>query len=142
MSDETEAMMRLTRSNPRLQPDLARIIVSHGTQPHHEGGIQWMWDPAVDMVWHTFSHQETEALWGWVECPVLIVTGADSLTYWSKRRTQLKNQTSLFHSVLEKRAKIFRNAQHRVITDAGHMLHYDQPDETNSIVREFLTATT
>jgi len=68
----------------------------------------------------------------------LIVTGADSITYWATPRTQLKNQTSLFRSVLEKRAKIFRNAQHRVISDAGHMLHYDQPDETNAIVREFL----
>jgi pimeloyl-ACP methyl ester carboxylesterase len=138
MIDETEAIMRLTRSNPRLQPDLARMIVAHGTEADSGGGIRWMWDPAVDMIWHTFSHQETETLWGWVDCPVLIVTGADSLTYWSKRREQLKNQTRLFHSVLEKRAKIFRHAQHRVIKDAGHMLHYDQPDETNSIVRAFL----
>ncbi|MEO2176638.1 MAG: alpha/beta hydrolase [bacterium] len=138
MADETEAMMRLTRNNPRLQTELARMIVTHGTEPHADGGIRWNWDPAVHMIWHTFSHKETETLWGWIECPVLIITGDDSLEYWTQRRTELKDQDELYLSILEKREKIFRQAQHHVIPDAGHMLHYDQPEAINTIVTEFL----
>lgn len=139
MQDDTEARMRLMRNNPRLSSELAQIIVDHGVVQHPSGGVQWRWDPAVQMIWHTFSHAETEALWGWIECPVLIVTGEHSLDYWSATRDELKDQVEMYESELRRRQALFRNARHLVIADAGHMLHYDQPDEVNRVITEFLS---
>ncbi len=138
MKDEGEALMRLRKNNPKLSMELAQLIIEHGVTTHSQGGVSWSFDPAVQMVWHTFSHEETEELWSWIECPVLIVTGEHGLDYWSNMRETLKNEQEFYELTLKKRQQLFKDAQHRVIKDAGHMLHYDQPEPLNALLREFL----
>lgn len=141
MQDEAEAFERLTANNPRLDHDLARLIVEHGVEPHPEGGVRWKWDPAVNMVWSTFDQREGELQYGIVECPVLIVTGEHSMEYWSGRRFDLERDDDLHERETQRRRKLFRNARHESIPGAGHMIHYDEPEALNRCLRAFLEGT-
>lgn len=138
LSGKEEAFARLTENNPMLNHDTARLIVDYGVEPHPEGGISWKWDSAVNMVWSTFSHDESEQQWTWVQCPVLIVTGDKAMEYWAIRRPGLKDRQELHDSELERRLNLFQQGQKLTISDAGHMIHYDQPDQLNQGLREFV----
>jgi len=138
LENVAEALARLTGNNPQLRPALAKIIIENGVQPHPQGGVQWRWDPALRMLWHTFSHQESEVMWSCIECPVLMVTGQYGLTYWANMRKDLTGRQEFYESVLEHRQKLFKDARHVVIQGAGHMLHYDQPELLAATLREFL----
>ena len=140
MPDAQDALDRLRRNNPLLSETLAKTIVEHGVQPHSEGGVGWSFDPAVDMVWNTFNHSESEDIWSTIECPVLIVTGDRALDYWIGMQPDLAGQHAFYNERLEQRRQLFKNAQHKLIDKAGHMLHYDNSAQLNSVLLDFLRA--
>jgi len=138
MPDRNNALQRLQRNNPKLKAESARFIVEHGVEAHPAGGVCWKWDPRVNMVWSTFSHEESELHYCRIECPVQIITGQNSLDYWLQNRPELAGQQALYDDEIERRRRLFKNAQHRVIKGAGHMIHYDEPDALNDSIRKFL----
>jgi pimeloyl-ACP methyl ester carboxylesterase len=138
MLDKEEAFERLSRNNPKLNVETARFIVEHGVERHPDGGICWKWDPGVNMIWSTFSHDESEELYSGITCPVQIITGEHSLDYWVQNRSELAGQHELHARELERRQRLFQQAEHHVIAGAGHMIHYDEPDKLNETVRQFL----
>ncbi len=138
MKDAGEALARLKRNNPKLVDAMAREIVDHGIEPHPEGGVRWKWDPGVNSVWGTFSHDDSEDRYGCIRCPVLIVTGENSLDYWAQRRTGLDGEHELHRADLERRTGLFPEAIHEIIPGAGHMIHYDEPDLLVQAMRKFL----
>jgi len=138
MQDSAEALTRLRRNNPKLSLALAQTIVDHGVQPHPEGGVSWRFDAAVQMIWNTFSFDESETIWRWIECPTLIVTGDRALEYWAHMRESLRGQDAFYQQTLAQRQQLFVDAKHLIIEDAGHMLHYDQPEQLNKHLLEFL----
>jgi pimeloyl-ACP methyl ester carboxylesterase len=141
MPDKHEAFERLSRNNPKLSEATARFIVEHGVEIHPEGGVCWKWDPRVNMIWSTFSHDESEELYREITCPVLIITGEHSLDYWAENRVELAGQDDLHSSELERRQNLFQHAEHHIISGAGHMIHYDEPEDLNGVIRDFLTST-
>jgi pimeloyl-ACP methyl ester carboxylesterase len=138
MKDSDEAFERLTTNNPKLDHLAARRIIDHGVEAHPDGGVRWKWDPAVSMVWSTFDQRESERQWAFVECPVLIVTGEQSMRYWSRRNLSGEAEEGLHARETERRRKLFRDARHVDIADAGHMIHYDQPEALNDSIVRFL----
>ncbi len=137
MPNAEDAKLRLRKNNPSLSEGLLDLIVEEGTEPHEEGGIRWRWESAVNMIWSTFSHAETETLVSLIECPVLIVTGDRGLDYWTQMRPELRDH-DFYESELRRREKLFSDARHIVIEDAGHMLHYDQPRNVYLEISKFL----
>ncbi|MCH7742308.1 MAG: alpha/beta hydrolase [Proteobacteria bacterium] len=140
MKDKEEAVQRLTKNNPKLKLETARFIVRHGVRDHPHGGIRWKWDARINMVWSTFSHEESEELYSLIACPVQIITGEHSLDYWVQNRGELSGQQELHDRDIERRRRLFPRAEHQVIKGAGHMIHYDQPDRLNAAIRQFLGA--
>jgi pimeloyl-ACP methyl ester carboxylesterase len=138
MADHSDALTRLQRNNPGLARATAELIVAAGVEPHPEGGIRWRWDPAMNMVWQTFSSLETEEHMRWVRCPVLIVTGDRALQYWTGGRMGLQASEALYAAELQRRLQLFADARHEVLADAGHMLHYDQPEQLNVLLTAFI----
>jgi pimeloyl-ACP methyl ester carboxylesterase len=137
ISSVSEAVSRLRQNNPQMSSSLALLVVKEGTEPHPEGGVRWRWESAVNMIWHTFSQAESESLFVTVKCPVLVVTGEHSLNYWTAMRPHLNDQ-DFYEAELARRTKLFRNARHVTIADAGHMLHYDQPLKLLAALRRFI----
>lgn len=141
LQDTEEALGRLTANNPKLDPATARLIVDRGTEPHPDGGVRWKWDPAINMVWSTFDHSESEVQWGLIECPVLVVTGDESMQYWMRRNLSDPDAEGLHERETRRRLRLFRDARHVCIAGAGHMVHYDQPRALNRCIDEFLKQT-
>lgn len=134
--NEAEAVKRLKGNNAGLSEALAELVVREGTELHPEGGIRWRWESAVNMVWLTFSQDETESLLPTITCPVLIVTGEHGLDYWTAMMPQL-NDSGYYEQELQRRANLFGDARHTVIPAAGHMLHYDQPELVTDAILSF-----
>ncbi len=140
MRNKEDALQRLLRNNPKLGHESARFIVEHGIEEHPDGGICWKWDPRVNMVWSTFSHEESEELYSRINCPVLIITGENSMDYWTQNRPELSGMQTLHDIEIERRRQLFKNAEHEVIKGAGHMIHYDEPDSLNRVIQDFLAS--
>ncbi len=139
MQDAEEAKSRLMRNNPRISEDLARLIAGEGVVRAAGGeGVTWSWDDRASMIWMTLSHDESEIAWGEIACPVLIITGDEGLDYWARMRPHLAGEDALYKADLVSKRKLFQDARHVVINQAGHMLHYDQPDRFVEVVDHFL----
>lgn len=132
-----DAIRRLKKNNPLMSESLAKLVVEEGIEPHPDGGVQWRWESAVNMVWHTFSQAESESLMPLLSCPVLIVTGEHGLDYWAAMRTELSDPVH-YQKELARRTGLFADARHVTVAGAGHMLHYDQPEALLKELRLFI----
>tara|TARA_Y100000310_G_scaffold322994_1_gene382789 strand:- start:1248 stop:1799 length:552 start_codon:yes stop_codon:yes gene_type:complete len=137
MTDADDAYQRLRKNNVRLDLETARYLADLGTEPHPDGGVQWKWVPQANQVWSSVVHEQSEERWSWIECPVLLLTGDHAMEYWLQRRDELSGADDLHDREIERRRRIFKNARHVTITDAGHMVHYDQPNVLNREIRKF-----
>lgn len=141
MPDLETATRRFLQKHPRLDPAWAAQLVARATTAHPRGGLQWKWDPRVQNTWAFHRHEESEERWGWIECPVLVVTAERSGDFWVKRR-ELDIDPSVHMNAAEvgRRVACFRDAHHVEIPDAGHMVHFDEPARLESAVAGFLAA--
>jgi pimeloyl-ACP methyl ester carboxylesterase len=138
LRDLDAAIARFRERNPRLSPARARALVERGTEPAPGGGLRWKWAPGVHRVWSTVGLDETEEVWGWIRCPVLVVIAAESSRWWTRRGLSEPMPPDLFAAELERKVARFADAEHVVLEDAGHMVHYDQPEALLHAVRDFL----
>jgi len=138
MADADDAFQRLSRNNRRLDPATARYLADLGTEPHPDGGVQWKWVADAHQVWSSVVNEHSEERWSMIECPVLLITGDRAMEYWQQIRAGLEGQEDLHTREIERRRKLFKNARHVTIADAGHMVHYDQPQLLNREIRDFL----
>ena len=138
MISETEAVDRLMANNPALSLQRAELLTRHGVE-QTEDGVVWKWDARVDSIWTTFSHSESEEAYQAISCPVLLVTGSRSIKYWASIRSNLDQQDTEFYETDQLRKKaLFQHADWIEINQAGHMLHYDQPNEVAKVIRNFI----
>ena len=72
---------------------------------------------------YRFDVDDMRALWARIECPTLLVRGADS---WASDPEQ------------DGRIQPFQNARLATIPKAGHWVHHDQLDAFLAAVRAFL----
>lgn len=138
MHDLDDAAGLFSRFHPGIDPDLARHLVELGTTAHPHGGLQWKWDPAVLSIGLQSSQALSEERWQWVTCPTLLITGAQSAEFFVRMRGLDPTLASSAPEEIERRAKLFPNANWVVIEEAGHMVHYDAPERLVSIVKEWL----
>jgi len=120
---------RLRRNNPRLSESRAAFLARHwGRQ--NRGRIELASDPRHKLVNPVlYRTTETYACWRRVTAPVLWVSGAE---------TKMLEVMKLSASELAERKACLRNLSERVIPDAGHMLHHDQPERLAEIIEGFL----
>ncbi len=138
---DVEMAVRLFRSNhSRLAESDARRLVALGTEAHPDGGVSWKWDSRVQTTWLSTTPGLTEERWGWIECPVLVVTGGVSAEFWSRRRGVAIEEATMSETELRRRLALFRDCTHVDIPEAGHMVHYDAPARLVESARTFLAA--
>ncbi len=138
MTDAVEARQRLRENNPLISEELCRTVVEYGIEPHPGGGVRWKWDPMVPKVWGTFNLDENEMNWRMIECPTLIVTGDRAMDHWARLRRYEGDLGVIHDKAIERSLAAFSDARHVQIDDAGHMLHYDQPAQLNTVIKQFL----
>ncbi len=139
MMDIDDAWRLYCRFHPGLDPEIARHLVEIGTTEHPYGGLQWKWDPLVETTGLTMSTQLAEERWGWVSCPVLVVTGGRSADFF-RGRGGIDYDTPAAPDEIDRRVRWFRNVHHVEIPEAGHMVHFDAPERLAEIIGNYLDA--
>lgn len=123
---------RLMKTNPRLGADKAAWLARHWAAPDAQGRWQVLGDAGHKVVSaHLYQLPEALAVYARIAAPVLSVTASDdSLGQWWKGQYSLAQ----YHE----RLKAVPNLRQAVVSDAGHMLHHDQPQALAALIENFL----
>ena len=123
---------RLMKTNPRLTADKADWLSSHWARPDDKGQWQILGDSAHKVTSaNIYRAEETLQIYQRITASVLAVEASDdSLAFWYKGEYTM----SQYHERLE----MIAQCRVAVISDAGHMLHHDQPQQLASLFEEFL----
>lgn len=119
------AAKRMREENSFLSDEQAKHLTIHSVNRNEDGTWSWKFDNYVrTFAPYRFDVDDMRALWGRIECPTLLVRGANS---WASDPVQ------------DGRIGPFQNARLATIADAGHWVHHDQLDAFVGALRGFLT---
>jgi pimeloyl-ACP methyl ester carboxylesterase len=137
------AISRFQEAHPRTDRELAAFVVEKNTQEQADDTRIWRHDPEVRDWLAGQDHMRSEQRWRGVSCPVRVILGADSWeTFWSKSIMNAPDlEGPMSPEEIARRVGKFADASVVEIPEAGHMIHYDQPDVLNSMVGSFLDET-
>jgi pimeloyl-ACP methyl ester carboxylesterase len=122
---------RLTRNNPRLAPQRARFLAEHWSKPDGEGGFMLLADPAHKLRGPLlYRLDEVMAVWANVRAKVLHVEAEASPTL-----AHIAGEIPL--ADFKARFSAFPNWREKIIEDAGHMVHHDQPEQVAALIEAF-----
>lgn len=117
-----EAAARLRAYNPRIDDAKATFLAEHNLTPAADGGWRWKFDPLHQTRSpQPFYLEQARVYWQRLTCPVLYIDGA----------------LSGFGTAYAARLENFRHVTHKTIANAGHMMHYDQPEVLADALADF-----
>jgi pimeloyl-ACP methyl ester carboxylesterase len=136
--DKAEGVARrLMKTNPRLARDdagkaKANWLATHWAEENANGKWEILGDPAHKITnANLFNVAEALELYKCITAPVLSVEASDdSLSQWWSGKYTLAQ----FHE----RLKSVPNCTVKVVQDAGHMMHHDQPLVLAGMIEEFV----
>ena len=127
---------RLMKTNPRLSPDKAAWLAPMWSREIEgaDGSREWqvLGDPAHKRLNPVlYRRAEVMACWAAIEAPTLWVEGdkTDMQAWWKDRYTR---------EDFESRLAVVPRLQRVLLSDAGHMLHHDQPEALAAALEAFL----
>jgi pimeloyl-ACP methyl ester carboxylesterase len=123
---------RLQKNNPRLTRARAEFLARHWGRELPDGQVQLRGDPAHKIVYPVlYRYEEARACWREVTAPVLWVDAAES---------KALERVGLDAAQVAERRAAFRNLRYVTLSNAGHMLHHDQPEQVARLLEDFLSA--
>ena len=123
---------RMQRNNPRLTNERAEFLARHWGREMADGQVALRGDPAHKIVYPLlYRYEEARACWREVTAPVLWVDAAES---------KALERVALDAAQYAERRAAFRNLRYVTVSNAGHMLHHDQPERVARLLEEFLCA--
>ena len=132
---------RLQKNNPRLARDRAEFLAGHWARLRPDGRAELVSDPRHRLPFPTvYRMEEVFAVWRAIEAPVLWIAAADSgLPRWLDRHPEGEVGVDGLAGVRRRLAEVPRGRL-AVVSDAGHMLHHDQPGAIAALIEPFLAA--
>lgn len=122
--DLTALTARIRSADERLTAELAEHLARYAARPNDDGTLTIKHDPAMGGAGPFDIRTETKhRLWGAIDCPVLLVYGAQS---WAS------------NPAIDGRARHFRNARVELFENAGHWVQHDRQADFIAMVRDFL----
>lgn len=125
---------RLRKTNPRLSEDRAAWLASQWARQGDDGQWRILGDPAHKrMNPSLYQRDEVLACWAQIAAPLMWVEGdqTDTDKWWAGRYSKDE-----FH----RRLATVPDVRRETITQAGHMLHHDQPEALARLLEAFLGA--
>ena len=140
LRDRAQATERLRANNPRLNPARAATLVETLTREGEDGLLRWAFDPRAAQVFVATTSDEAPHFWRAVRCPTLVVQGALAHEYWGASDVPApEGWDGRFHGDdLPSRLRCFRRLTFQQLANAGHMVHYDAPEQLARALRDFL----
>jgi pimeloyl-ACP methyl ester carboxylesterase len=129
-----EVAARLTRNNPRLAADKAAWLAAHWSRQGGDGRWQILADAAHKRINPVLTRvEDTLAIWQRISAPLLWVQGdgGEFETWWDGRFTRAQ---------FDERLAVVPQVQRLSLSQAGHMLHHDQPEALALALQRFLDA--
>jgi len=123
---------RLMKTNARLGADKAQWLAQHWARPNAQGQWEILGDAAHKTVnAQLYRLEEVLACFEAIRAPVLSVQAADNqMDQWWQGKYTLAEYRQRLQSVA--------TVEHAVVTDAGHMLHHDQPEQLAALIEKFV----
>ena len=123
-----EVAARLRANNPRLSAERAAWLAAHWSEPDEAGRFRVAGDPAHKIVNPVlYRWAEVAACWAKITAPVLWIEAAQTdAMKWAGRREDI-----------DARIATLENAEVKIVEDAGHMLHHDQPAAVADLIEAF-----
>ena len=124
-----ELAERIAKRSPGMPIDRARFVAEHWSQTTDEGHVILRADPAHKLP-NAVQYRRAEAMacWNAVTAPVLLVVG-ENTDFKAALKHWLDPDESLHP---------FRGAPTTVIPEAGHMVHFEQPEALAEAIEGFL----
>ncbi len=137
--DLAAAAERLLATHARLDPTRALVLAEEGTRPGPDGGVVWRHD---ERTWHwitSIDQTSLEERWAAISTPVLAVSGSEAWeTWWARPQGPAVDRRRLTDDELAERLALFADIDHVELGEAGHMVHFDQPERLNELIDTFL----
>ncbi len=119
---------RIRRLHPRLTVERALMVARGWGVERADGRIGLCADPRHRRVFPTlYRLAESKAVWSQVRARTLFIDGG---------RSELRARLSA--DDLASRRACFADCRERLVEDCAHMLHFEAPEETARLIREFL----
>lgn len=120
---------RLLERNQRLTPGRATFLAAHMGQLLANGSVMLRNDPRHNVNNATqYQLAEAMACWKKITARVLWVEGDQGINQWMSDHTGAD---------IELRKACFKNITTSTVTDSGHMMIHDQPEQTAVILDRF-----
>jgi pimeloyl-ACP methyl ester carboxylesterase len=132
-SSQAKVAARLQKNNPRLTDARAAFLSSHWSAQNAQGQWEILGDPAHKLTSPIlYRVEEALACWQAISAPVLWVE-ADDTEAW---RWMGPKETARIE--IDRRIKFIPHVTTAIISNAGHMLHHDQPEALAALIEPFL----
>lgn len=124
---------RLQKTNPRLLDARADFLAQHWAAQNQDGTWNILGDPAHKNPGPLlYQIEETLACWRAITAPVLWVEAIDTnMWQWMGPKPQARIE-------IDRRLACLVNVSSKMMVDAGHMLHHDQPQALAQMIEQFL----
>ena len=123
---------RLRRTHPLLREEFAHWLAPHWARQESDGQWAILGDPAHKRVNPVlYRKEEVLACWARIAAPVMWVEGSltDTTKWWGDRYPRAD---------FESRLAVVPDLERHVVSEAGHMLHHDQPEALAALIEGFL----
>jgi pimeloyl-ACP methyl ester carboxylesterase len=129
----SEVALRLQKTNPRLSDERAAFLAKNWAAQNSKGEWEILGDPVHKQNGPLLYHVEDAlACWSSITAPVLWVEAVDTdIWRWMGQKEKVRGE-------IDRRIKVIPNVTTKMVTDAGHMLHHDQPELLAKLIEEFL----
>jgi pimeloyl-ACP methyl ester carboxylesterase len=132
-----EVAARLQKTNPRLPAERAAFLAQHWAAQNGQGEWEILGDPAHKMPGPLlYQIDEVLACWRRITAPVLWVEAEHTdMWRWMGPKEEARHE-------VDRRLAQLAKVTPRMMPDAGHMLHHDQPEMLAGMIEAFLAAST
>ena len=124
---------RLQKTNPRLSDQRAAFLSQHWAAQNASGDYDILGDPAHKKPSPLlYQVEEVLACWKQITAPVLWVEAEDTnMWQWMGPKPEARIE-------IDRRLSHLADVDPRMMADAGHMLHHDQPEALARMIEQFL----
>ncbi|MDM5176787.1 alpha/beta hydrolase [Massilia sp. DJPM01] len=130
---QAAVVARLQKTNPRLSDARAQFLAQHWSAQNAAGAWEILGDPNHKKPTPLgYQVEEVMACWSAISAPVLWVEAEDTnMWQWMGPREEARIE-------VDRRLGHLKTVSTRMMADAGHMLHHDQPEALAAMVEAFL----
>lgn len=130
--DRAALAERLRQANPRLTGERADFLAREFSREQPDGTFEFDMDPHHHARAPVVGHEGlVESTWPRITAPVLLITAADS---------DIFNAFSKEPGTFDKRLALLENLEHVHLSESGHNLHHDRPEQVAALIERFLCA--